>query len=526
MITINRPAKIIAAALLGATVLATSAFAQEKTITGAFDVGPGGFQGNFNPLAATSGFTWLSLYLEPLVIYNAELSEIVGALSSDWQISEDQLTYTFTLVEETFHDGEALTSEDVAFTIKLAQDGSTGSVFAARLAPIASVETPDERTVVITLSAPNVAFLDTLTKILILPQHALADVAPADLATSSWWSTEVVGTGPFAFSEYVTDQYVALVADDDYRDGRPAIDRLINRYFENSAAAVSALRADEIQFTYVEPDDVSTFAGDAAYEVIEGASYVVNYIGFNQNVPLWDDIRVRQAVMHAIDREAIVESIYGGAATIANCGYVDERYVPDSIEPYAYDPDMARQLLEEAGWAELNGDQPITWLTYYTNPLASNVMAAIQAMLSEVGINVVPRAVDTPTYNGIIYAETPNNDEFPLVYAGLGNGPDASSINIGLNVSQIPPNGSNFLHIDTPEVSAALDAALNETDLTARDARYQEVCAAMNETLPWATLWVADRYGIASTKLQNFVWTPAPGGGPFDADAVMWDIAE
>jgi peptide/nickel transport system substrate-binding protein len=519
-------ARLLAAALLATTAFAAPALAQDRTITGGFDVGPGGFQGNFNPLAATSGFTWLSTYLEPLVIYNADLSAVVGDLASSWEVSEDQLTYTFHLVKETWHDGQQFTSADVAFTIGLAQDGATGSVFASRLAPIASVETPDDATVVIKLSAPNAAMLDSLTKVLILPQHALKDMTPESLAKSDWWSTAVVGTGPFKFSRYVTDQYVELVADDDYRDGRPKVDKLINRYFENSAAAVSALRAGEIQFTFVEPDDVSTFEGDAAYRVIPGASYVVNYIGFNQEVPLWKDLRVRQAVMYAIDRQSIIDSLYGGAATLANCGYVDQRLVPAGIEPYAYDPDKARTLLDEAGWADINGDKPITWLTYYTNPAAANVMAAVQAMLSQVGINVVPRAVDTPTYNGIIYAPTPNYDDFPLVYAGLGNGPEPSSINIGLNESQIPPNGANFLHIRTPEVTDALNAALAEPDAAARDGKYQDVCAAMNHTLPWATMWVANRYGVASTSLQDFVWTPAPGGGPFDADPEKWDIAQ
>lgn len=524
-------ARLLAAALLATTAFAApavapKAYAQDKTITGGFDVGPGGFQGNFNPLAATSGFTWLTNYLEPLVIYNAELSQIVGDLASSWEISDDQLTYTFHLVKETWHDGQQFTAADVAFTIGLAQNGATGTVFASRLAPITSVDTPDDSTVVVKLSAPNVALLDSLTKVLILPQHLLKDISPEDLAKSDWWSTAVVGTGPFKFSRYVTDQYVELVADDDYRGGRPLVDKLINRYFENSAAAVSALRAGEIQFTFVEPDDVSTFADDPAYHVIEGASYVANYIGFNQEVPLWKDLRVRQAVMYAIDRKTIIDSLYGGAATLANCGYVDPRLVPDGLEAYDYDPDKARALLAEAGWADINGDKPITWLTYYTNPAAANVMAAVQAMLAQVGINVVPRAVDTPTYSGIIYAATPNYDDFPLVYAGLGNGPDPSSINIGLNESQIPPNGANFLRIRTPEVTDALNAALNETDPAKRDARYQDVCAAMNQTLPWATMWVANRYGVASTKLENFVWTPAPGGGPFDADPEKWDIAQ
>lgn len=522
-----RSAIVLTAALFGTTMLSAPTLAQDaKTISGGFDVGPGGFKGNFNPLAATAGLTWLSVYYEPLVIYNADLTEITGSLAESFEVSDDQLQYTFRLAEETWHDGEAFTSADVKFTLEAAKNADTGSVFAARLGGIASVETPDDRTVVVSLSAPNAGILDTLTKIMILPEHALKDIPPADLAKSTWWSTTPVGTGAFKFSQYVTDQYVEVAADEDYRGGRPVVDKLINRYFENSAAAVSALRAGEIQFTYVEADDVATFAGNDAFKVIEGPSYVVNYIGLNQEVPFWKDLKVRQAVMYAIDRKAIIDSLYNGAAIEANCGYVAEQFVPAGVEPYAYDPEKARALLAEAGWAEINGDKPITILTYYNNPLSTNALAAVQAMLAQVGINIVPRAVDTPTYNSIVLAAAPNFAEFPLIYAGLQDGPDPSNINVGLNESMIPPAGTNTMRIRMPEVSAAFDAALSETDASKRDERYQEVCRAMNANLPWATMWVANRYGVASSTLENFVWTPAPGGGPFDADPEKWDIKQ
>ena len=518
---------LASALLLTASMLSGSALAQDgKTITGGFDVGPGGFPGNFNPLAATAGLTWLSVYYEPLVIYNADLTEVVGSLAESFEISADQKTYTFKLAEETWHDGEAFTSADVKFTLEAAKNGDTGSVFAARLGAIETIESPDERTVVITLSAPNAGMLDTLTKIMMLPEHALKDVPPTELAKSTWWSTTPVGTGAFKFSQYVTDQYVEVVADEDYRGGRPAVDKLINRYFEKSAAAVSALRAGEIQFTYVEADDVATFSGYDQFNVIEGPSYVVNYIGFNQELPLWKDLKVRQAVMYAIDRKGIIDSLYNGAASEANCGYVAEQFVPDGIEPYAYDPEKAKALLAEAGWAEINGDKPITILTYYNNPLSTNVLAAIQAMLAQVGINVVPRAVDTPTYNSLVLAPEPDFGEFPMIYAGLQDGPDPSNINVGLNESMIPPAGTNTMRIRMPEVSAAFDAALGEIDASKQPERYQEVCRAMNANLPWATMWVANRYGVAATSLENFVWTPAPGGGPFDADPEKWDIAQ
>ncbi len=522
-------AAIVPAAALAATLLcgtAHQALAQsESVITGGFDVGPGGLPGNFNPLAATAGFTWLNLYFEPLVIYDAKLETVVGALAERFEVDPAQTTYTFHLADARWHDGQPFTSADVAFTIALVRNSASGSVMAGRLASVTAVETPDPHTAVIRLSAPSAGVMDTLTKVMMLPQHALAAIPVADLARHPWWSTTPIGTGPFRFSRYVNGQYVALTANADYRGGKPKADRVVNRYFETTAGAVAALRSGEIQFSYVETDDAATFRNDAAFRVIEGNSFVVNYIGFNQEVPQFKDQRVRAAVMHAIDRAAIIKSLYGGAATVANCGYVAPAVVPGGIDPYAFDPERARTLLREAGWGRLNGDKPIPLLTYYNNPLIANVLAAMQAQLADVGINVVPRAIDVPTYNSIVYSSKPDFSQFPLVFGGLQNGPDPSTLNAGLNVSQMPPAGANYMRINMPPVSAAFDAAGAETDPARRVARYGDVCRAMNANLPWGTMWVTNRYGVASTRLHDFVWTPAPAGGPFEAHPERWSLS-
>lgn len=380
----------LSSAIALAAMMATTAIpvftgpAQAATLSGGFDVGPGGFQGNFNPLAATGGFTWLSVYFEPLVTYDEKLEKVVGQLASSYEVSPDQMTYTFKLADAKWHDGKPFTAKDAKFTIELAKNAKTGSVLAARLNAVSSADAKDDKTLVIKLSAPSASLMDTLTKVMMLPEHALSQIPADQLAKNSWWSTTPIGTGPFKFSKYVTDQYVELAANTDYRGGKPALEKIINRYFANPAAAIAALRAGEIQFTYVDSNDLKAFNDNKDFRVIEGNSFVVNYLGFNHDSPIWKDVRVRQAVMYAINRDAIIQSLYGGAAKPANCGYIADQLVPKGIEAYSYDPEKARQLLKEAGWDEINGDKPITLLTYYTTPLAANVMAAVQAMLAQV----------------------------------------------------------------------------------------------------------------------------------------------
>ena len=213
------------------------------------------------------------------------------------------------------------------FTIELAKNGATGSVFAARLGSIASVETPDAKTAVLKLSAPDSALLDTLTQVMMLPEHAHEghrarhagqEPVVVEGAGRAPGPTSSRAMSPTNMSSSTPMPTIAAAS--------RSTEHIINRYFANTAAAVAALRAGEISFSYVEADDAASFKGNDAFKVIEGNSFVVNYIGFNQELPLWKDVRVRQAVMHAINRDAIVQSLYGGAAKVANCGYVADQF--------------------------------------------------------------------------------------------------------------------------------------------------------------------------------------------------------
>ena len=181
-------------------------------------------------------------------------------------------------------------------------------------------------------------------------------------------------------------------------------------------------------------------------------------------------------------------------------------------------------MLTDAGWSGINGTKKLPLLTYYNSPQIVNVLAAIQAMLADVGIMVEPKAVEVATYNSIVYAATPDHTQYPLVFAGLQNGPDPSGINFGLNGTQAPPNGSNIMRANFPALNQALDAALGESDDAKRPARFQAVNAAFNKTLPWGPMWVATRYGVASSAIKSFVWTPAPSGGGYFARAETWSL--
>ena len=508
-----------------AAAAAGSARAQpaRNVMVGGFDVGPGGFPKNFNPLSATAGFMWLNCYYETLLLYNPELTKVGGALAKTFEANADGSQYTFHLVDDAkWHDGTPFTSADVKFTFELVMDRRAGSVFAGRFADLDGVDTPDPHTAVLKLKKPNGSVPDQLTRLMMLPEHALGKLPREGLDRNPWWSTTPIGTGPFAFVKYVSDQYVELKANADYRRGKPRLDGLINRYFENTAGAVAAQKAGEIQFTYVEPDDAKSFANDASVRIIEGDSWVINFIGFNHLLPIWKDLRVRQAVMHAINREGIVKQIMGGAATVANAPYVSPSVVPKDLDPYPYDPAKAKALLQAAGWEQLAGGRDLTLMTYYNNPLSANILAAVQAMLGQVGIKITPRLVDVPTYAGTVAAPKPDPWQFPLIFAGAQDGPDPGGVSVSLMSNGFPPAGNNQARVDLPELDAAFTTAIATVDPAKRNAAFQQVSRIVNKELPWATMWVTRRFGVVSKQVENFIWTPAPGGGSYDAAPEKW----
>lgn len=498
------------------TLCALGTAGADKVITGAFDQGPGGAPQLFNPLTNTAGFTWLNKYFSTLVLYDVGFKKISGDLAASWVVGDGGKKYTFVLRDGVkWHDGTPFTSKDVKFSIELANNPDSGSGFAAKFGNIKSIQTPNARTVVLTLSKPNAALLDALTNFMILPSAQLSKIPAKELRNSAWWRTNPIGTGPFMWSKYVPDQYVELKANPSYYKGKPKIDRLVNRYFKEQASAVLALKSGDIDFTYLSLDDTKTL-GNAGVNLIAGQSQVANYIGFNNTSALFKDVRIRQAIMHAIDRNTIIKQLYGGGAELANCPVTNSRFVPKGLNTYAYDPAKAKQLLQAAGW---NAGQNVEIMTYYGDQLSKDVLVTIQQMLSQVGMKVTPRFVDVPTYN-----QATGGTGFQMVYAGIGNGPDPDTLYPSMHSDFMPPNGTNRMRVNIPALNKLFEQGQETTSQPARVKAYQSMCATANAQLPWDVLWTAKRFGGASKNLVNFVWTPAPGGGRYQDNAEDWDI--
>lgn len=489
------------------------------TMTGAFDQGPGGQPEVFNPLTVTAGATWLQTYWTPLLRYDIKFQKQIPALAESWTVSSDATQYTFKLRKGVmWHDGQTFSAQDVKFTIELALNPASASVIGKNLPAVTSIETPDDSTVVLKLANPDVTVLNTLTTLVMLPKHALGQFSASELVKSDWWRTKPVGTGPFQWSSYTPGQFTELTAFDKYMDGRPKLDKLINRYFSEPGSAVIALRKGDVQYDYLSLDDAQAIMGDKKFRVITASSMVVNYLGFNLHQSRFQNLKVRQAFMHAIDRKTIIQRLYKGGATLVNGPFDNPKYQGSGATNYDYDVNKATDLLKQANWDSIKG-APIEILSYYTDQLSTSVLTTFQQLLAKAGITVTIRQIDAPSFTATV-----NSGKFDMFFGGRTNGPDPDSIRTAFQSSATPPAGQNYIGVNIPELDQLFTKGRQEVNASTRASMYQQIYKLFSEQLPVAPMWVAKRYGGVSANIQNFVWAPVSNDF-YAADWQKWGLA-
>ena len=492
------------------------------TLIGGFDVGPGGAP-QVIPFMDTAGRTWLSKLYSPLVLYSADMTAVEPELATDWSSNEDNTVWTINLREGVlWHDGEAFTADDVVFSLNMALNPDAGTSFSAYSGitneNFVEARAIDDFTIEFEMAVPTPRLPFSLAFVWILPEHALADLNPAEYTTTDWFFTTPVGTGPFMHDEFEADQFWALVPNPTYWRGAPQLDRLINRYFADQTAAVLALESGEIQFTYVDGDVALQLGEEAGFELYDGPSGVTNYYMFNYRNPIFQDIRVRQAFLYGLDRELITETVLEGTAEVVPCIIPFPAAWPaaEELNDYAYNPELASELLAEAG---VTIDM-LEVVTYYNSQFHNDAQAAQQQFLSTAGINIVPLAQDVPTYNSYFYT---------------GEGWDVTYRGIGFTIANFPygfyevggwetTDGLPLMGEIFPELDALMQAARVEADPDVYISLMQDICLYQNQNAIEGYMWTARRFGVASDNVQDFYWFPAAGGGPYLDNAHLWSV--
>ncbi|WP_372425956.1 ABC transporter substrate-binding protein [Salinarimonas chemoclinalis] len=303
---------------------------------------------------------------------------VVPALAESWDISEDGLVYTFDLREGvTFHDGTPFDCAIVQFSYERAVAPESTNAQKGLFEPIASTECPDPNTAVVTLSQPSSRFLFNM---------AWGDAVMVAPGTAETNKTTPIGTGPYRFARWVQGDRVEMTRYDGYWGDAPAIETLVVRFISDPSAATAAMLAGDLDAfpNFPAPEALAQFENDDRFTVAIGATQGEVILSLNNSRAPFDDVRVRRALAHAIDKNAMVDAVQNGLgtpigsfSTPASPGYVD------LADAYPFDPERARALLEEAGAAGAS-------ITIHLPPPAyarrGGEVAA--AYLQQVGLNV------------------------------------------------------------------------------------------------------------------------------------------
>lgn len=441
-----------------------------------------------------------TLIFDNLVAFDEHL-RIVPRLAERLE-HPDPLTYVAVLKPGVrFHDGRPLTADDVVYTYQCMLDPAFVSAKKGGFRELESVVARDPLTVVFTLKTPFESFPVNLNVLPIVPNGAGPEMRE-----------HPIGTGPYRFVRYDVDDKVELAANADYFGGRPKNDGLMLRIVPDEVMRGLELRKGtlDIFINDVSPDIVHQLRNEPELQTVEAPGVDYQYIGLNLQDPALADVRVRQALAYAIDRQAIVDYLRRGLAapSIGMLPPTSWAFAPDAFS-FPFDPAKAKALLDDAGFPDADGDGPQSRLTLTLkvsniefNRLQSSV---IQQNLRDVGIALDVRAYEFAT----LYADvlSGNFQLFTLQWTG-GSLADPDILRRVFHSQQAPPVGFNRGRFHDPVVDDLLDRASASLDEAERLRLYREVQRRVALAVPYVSLWYKTNVAVARRSLSGVHLSP------------------
>lgn len=481
----------------------------------------------FNPLSAWSivSAEALMLVYDPLVRYDASYDP-VPCLAKSWDISEDQLTWTFHLAEGVkWHDGEPFTSADVKFTYETFYDQGA-YLYSGYLEGISSIETPDENTVVITTEYPKANMLLNTTPI--VPEHIWGQIPEEEIY--DWIDEKVIGTGPFKYSaERSSEGVYAFVRNAEYfGEKKPSIDTLVMVLYENSDTIATALELGEIDAAAaLAATSKVTLAENKNVEMVNAAVPGFSMVAINMaseeyggtGNPLLRDKVIRQAIDYCIDRAYILELAYNNAGTV---GYTlinpgnPFHYEPTAEELRGYDTAKADQILEEAGYSDANGDgiredaqgNPLSFelITISDNSWETKAAQIIASSSREAGIELRLTTMDSGALSDIVYSY-----EYDIHIWGWGADADPGTI-----LAIFTTDYGNETGFSNERYDELYYAQMAEMDDARRIEMVQEMQQILYDESPYL-IYIHDDYvqAIRTDKWTGYTIIPSETGGLF-----------
>lgn len=484
----NTPQPSAAGATSAAPAVGTAAAAAPKSVV------PGGILTHaqkdpvasldpYNPGGTLTAQEIFRHIYDGLVIFDEQLQPQPN-LAESWTVSQDQTEWTFKIHPGVkFHDGTSLNAASVKYHFDRLIDPKGSSSFKSLFAVISEVRAPDDTTVVFKTSSPFGPFLNYMA-------HGAGGIV-SKAAVEKWgqdYPLHPVGAGPYKLQEFLPGERCVLVRFDEYWKGKPALDGITFKTIPEDGARAAALAAGEAD-TMIPVSVNSVPDLKQRKELVVDSKPIITmlYAGFNVAKPPFDDLKVRQALSTAVDRKAIVESILGGYATLADSpmGKGTFGYAPSPT--YDYDPAKAKALLKEAGWVPGSGGvvqkngAPMKFTLWTPQDLYLKDVAiaqAIQAQLKAVGADVDLKKIEAANwfttlkvpvaqapYDMYMWSLTPSTgDGYQQLNELAFSDPDPAQ----------PPKSWNLMHYKNPRVDDLIKTAGSVTDQERRKAALKE----------------------------------------------------
>jgi len=445
-----------------------------------------------------------------LIKYDRNLQGFVGELAESWKVKEGpEPEITFSLRKGVlWHDGKEFTAEDVKFTYDKIMDEKTNTVRRSDYELVKKAEVLDPYTFKVTYRQPFSPGLSTWGMGM-LPKHLLEN---QDINTTPF-NRRPIGTGPFRFAEWVTDERITVEANPKYFEGKPYLDRIIYRIIPDPSLTEMELLTRGIDAYSVWPFEFQRMKEVPFLNVYTQPSLGYTYIGYNLKNPLFQDKRVRRALTYAINREEIVQYVLYGLGVVANGPFPPQFwYSNPNVKPLPYDPAKARQLLADVGWKansdgilEKNG-KPFSFklITNSGNETRRDVGVLVQRALREIGIDV-----KFEFYEWSVFLKNfINVKAFDACILGWSLSPDPDAYQIW-HSSQIE-KGFNFVSYRNPEVDRLWEEGRREYDIEKRKAAYWRINELMAEDQPYTFLYVP--LGITALQKKFMQVEKSPSG--------------
>ena len=432
-------------------------------------------------------------------------------LASNILRSDDGLTFSFTLRDGVkFHDGRVLSSADVKYTLDLVFSSSfakSASFFEGtgdqKRSIIKSVDAPDARTVIVTLTKPWVGLLSNLVPVAIIPKDSYESQ-----------KTHPLGTGPFKFVSYDNAQQVCDVeAFSEYWEGAPKLQTVRVRVIADMNAMQSELQAGRVDIaplpTSLSPDAVKRLEQDPNLQVKVFGGSNVFLLTINTASPPLDNVKVRQAIAHSIDRESLIRDLLLGYGTIAHSIIPEQSWSYTPGTTYSFDPARAKQLLDEAGFTDPDGDgprmrfaKPVVYKVSGSSIAGRQYAGVIQNYLKNVGI---PVEIQTPEANTLF--DELRRGNFQIAYSQwVGGNQDPIFYKDLFATSEIPTEtrpSRNRSRYSNPELDKLLEEAVNTFDRQKGKELYTRIQQIVSTDVPIFPLWYGSNIVIARKNVGN-----------------------